>query len=241
MTADEIWQLVLKELRKNPRKVYFLDRPFFQRHGVEPFEWMKMATPDLEVEGVPGFDIWLVRLKSFWDISTFHEDLPVRRGLSPLWPHPASVKDFDLPTSGDHRSREAQPSSSTLPPLRGGSSSEGLALARSRRRARKENQLWLKVGVSRGTFACERCCSIFVPPDRHYETIVDESDVWGEYLAINLLAIPPDSDNNVIIELPRDTFTTGTRLLVPYEWLQANSFWEKADEAEVEVPGPMGI
>jgi hypothetical protein len=69
----------------------------------------------------------------------------------------------------------------------------------------------LRVKVEQGMFSSERAVS-FRAGDQNYMLFVDESDVQGDTLEVFVVAERPDE---AIIDLPRDTFTSGNRIRVP--------------------------
>jgi hypothetical protein len=69
----------------------------------------------------------------------------------------------------------------------------------------------LPVKVSPGMFTSERVVS-FEGIGKHYTLIVDEMDVEKGFLKVYVVA---EGDREVIIDLPRETFTSGNRVRVP--------------------------
>lgn len=74
----------------------------------------------------------------------------------------------------------------------------------------------IKVEVSRGVFSSERCVSFSVG-DKHYESIVDVSDVIGDRLLVYEIERRGDE---VLIQLPRECMVSGSRLTVPASMLE---------------------
>jgi len=69
----------------------------------------------------------------------------------------------------------------------------------------------IRVEVGRGTFSSERSVS-FVADKRKYNLIVDESDVEDGMLVVDIVEEMADE---AIVDLPRETFTSGSRIRVP--------------------------
>ena len=74
---------------------------------------------------------------------------------------------------------------------------------------------YIDVEVSAGMFSCERVVE-FSAGDRNYCLFVDESSLRDNSLEVYLIELLEDE---AIIELPRDTFTSGTRVRVPRDML----------------------
>jgi hypothetical protein len=71
-------------------------------------------------------------------------------------------------------------------------------------------ETFIRVDVSPGMFRSERCVS-FEAYGKHFESLVDQRSVNGDRLRVRVLNA---EDDRVLIELPRETFTTGTRMWV---------------------------
>jgi hypothetical protein len=69
----------------------------------------------------------------------------------------------------------------------------------------------IRVSVHPGIFSSERYIS-FEAGGTGYSLFVDEADVQDGTLEVNVVA---ESNDEVLIDLPRDTFTTGNRIRVP--------------------------
>lgn len=67
-----------------------------------------------------------------------------------------------------------------------------------------------------GVFKSERAISFEAGGER-YELIVDETDLQGSKLKVYLVARKGDE---ALIDLPRETFTSGYRIRIPYSLLQ---------------------
>jgi hypothetical protein len=75
----------------------------------------------------------------------------------------------------------------------------------------------IPVSVKPGTFRTERLVSFDVE-GRPYQLIVDESDVVGDdRLRVHVVEM---SGDQALIDLPRDTFSSGSRIQVPKSILQ---------------------
>ena len=74
----------------------------------------------------------------------------------------------------------------------------------------------LKVKVEPGTFSSERSVS-FKAGDKSYSLLCDEGDVMGDSMRVYIVA---QENGQAMIDLPRETFTTGNRIIVPEECLQ---------------------
>lgn len=72
---------------------------------------------------------------------------------------------------------------------------------------------YIKAKISPGMFTSERSVSFSVG-ENNYNLIVDESDVVGDYLIVTAIE---RAECKVIVDLPRETFTTGRRIRVPAE------------------------
>jgi hypothetical protein len=73
----------------------------------------------------------------------------------------------------------------------------------------------LLVKVSPGGFSSERAITVTAGENR-YNLIVDEQDVQDGTLEVYLVA---EEAGEAVIDLPRDTFTSGSRIRVPSEAL----------------------
>lgn len=69
----------------------------------------------------------------------------------------------------------------------------------------------LRVNVEAGMFDTERTVS-FQAGERNYTLIVDEEDVQDNTLEVFVVA---QDNGEAIVDLPRDTFTSGSRIRVP--------------------------
>ncbi len=69
----------------------------------------------------------------------------------------------------------------------------------------------LPVKVEDGTFSSERNVSFSVG-DKHYSMVVDPEDLEDDNLRVNIVA---ESASEAIVDLPRETMTSGSRLRVP--------------------------
>lgn len=74
----------------------------------------------------------------------------------------------------------------------------------------------IKVEVRPGTFSSERSVS-FAAAGQKYSLIVDETAVEDDAL---LVRIVDESAKDMIIDLPSDTFTSGSRVRVPRELVE---------------------
>lgn len=72
---------------------------------------------------------------------------------------------------------------------------------------------YIKAKISPGVFRSERSVSFSVG-ENNYNLIVDESDIVGDHLVVTTIK---RVEREVIIDLPRETFTTGRRIRVPVE------------------------
>lgn len=76
----------------------------------------------------------------------------------------------------------------------------------------------IKVGnVGEGIFSFERSVSIEAG-DKHYTLIVDNDMLQDDTLEVYVVA---ESDKEAIVDLPRETFTSGNRIRIPREYLLA--------------------
>ena len=69
----------------------------------------------------------------------------------------------------------------------------------------------IRVSVGPGIFSSERSAS-FEINGQQYNMIVDESSIQGDTMEVRVVA---EGEKEALIDLPRDTFTTGNRLRVP--------------------------
>ncbi len=69
----------------------------------------------------------------------------------------------------------------------------------------------LPVEVNPGMFRSERSVS-FEVGGRRYSLIVDQEDVEDNHLVVYLVE---QGEDEAVIDLPRDTFTSGNRIRVP--------------------------
>lgn len=69
----------------------------------------------------------------------------------------------------------------------------------------------LRVNVGEGMFNTERTVS-FQAGEKNYTLIVDEDDVQDNALEVYVIA---QENEESIVDLPRDTFTSGSRIRVP--------------------------
>ena len=74
----------------------------------------------------------------------------------------------------------------------------------------------VKVDVRPGTFSSERCVSFFAGAQK-YSLVVDETMLEGDAL---LVQIVDEAANDVIIDLPSDTFISGNRVRVPRDLVE---------------------
>lgn len=72
---------------------------------------------------------------------------------------------------------------------------------------------WLPVDVKPGLFSSERSVT-FDTGKAKYSLIVDQADLSGGNLAVYIVA---EQGNEAVIALPRETFTSGSRVRVPRE------------------------
>jgi len=77
------------------------------------------------------------------------------------------------------------------------------------------NRAFLRVEVGPGMFSSEKTVSFRVNGTR-YTLIVDSSDVVDNVIQVVVLERKRD---HAIVDLPRETFTTGNRIRVPLELL----------------------
>ena len=73
----------------------------------------------------------------------------------------------------------------------------------------------IRVKVGPGMFRSERSVS-FQVGDQAYNLFVDQSDVQNNLLSVYVVERNGDE---AIIDLPRDTFTTGNRIRIPSSYL----------------------
>jgi hypothetical protein len=69
----------------------------------------------------------------------------------------------------------------------------------------------IRVTVGPGTFSSERSVS-FEVNGKQYALIVDQADIQGDFLKVYVVA---QTDEEAVIDLPRDTFTSGNRIRIP--------------------------
>jgi hypothetical protein len=69
----------------------------------------------------------------------------------------------------------------------------------------------IRVKVRPGTFSSERSVS-FEAGGKQYALIVDEADVRDDTLEVRVIA---ESGEEAVVDLPRDTFTSGNRIRIP--------------------------
>ena len=73
----------------------------------------------------------------------------------------------------------------------------------------------IKVNAGRGVFSSERSVT-FDAGGQQYTLIVEKDDVISEgghdYIEVDVLG---SGDNEAIVDLPRETFTSGNRIRVP--------------------------
>ena len=69
----------------------------------------------------------------------------------------------------------------------------------------------IQVIVQPGLFPSERTVS-FRAGDRHYEMVVDQEDVADGTLVVYVVA---ERNGDAMIDLPRETFTSGSRIRIP--------------------------
>jgi hypothetical protein len=77
------------------------------------------------------------------------------------------------------------------------------------------SKVFIPVKVGCGVFGSERSASWQVNGE-NYETIVDQSDIVGDKLRVDVIEAHGDQ---VLIDLPRDCFVQGSRLVVPRSFL----------------------
>lgn len=78
------------------------------------------------------------------------------------------------------------------------------------------SRVFIRVSVqSEGVFRSERIASWHINGES-YETIVDQSDIVGDRLRVDVIEAKGDA---VLIQLPRDCFASGSRLVVPRSFL----------------------
>jgi hypothetical protein len=71
----------------------------------------------------------------------------------------------------------------------------------------------IRVKVEPGTFSSERSVSFEVNGQK-YNLIVDEEAVKDDTLEVYVIAIN-DKEDKALIDLPRETFTSGSRIFIP--------------------------
>jgi hypothetical protein len=69
----------------------------------------------------------------------------------------------------------------------------------------------IQVDVGQGSFSSERAVS-FVAAGKKYSLVVDESDIENGMLVVYVVE---EMGEEAIVDLPRETFTTGSRIRVP--------------------------
>lgn len=69
----------------------------------------------------------------------------------------------------------------------------------------------LRVKVEPGAFPSERTVS-FDAGGRRYSLVVDEKDLENDMLPVFVVA---EGHDEALVDLPRDTFTSGSRIRVP--------------------------
>ena len=69
----------------------------------------------------------------------------------------------------------------------------------------------IRVTVGPGIFSSERSAS-FQVNDQNYTLIVDEFSIVDDTMEVRVIA---EGENEALIDLPRDTFTTGNRIRYP--------------------------
>jgi hypothetical protein len=69
----------------------------------------------------------------------------------------------------------------------------------------------IRVNVEPGTFSTERAVS-FEAGGRRYNLLVDAEDVQDNTLTVYVVA---ERDDLAVIDLPRETFTSGSRVTIP--------------------------
>jgi hypothetical protein len=75
---------------------------------------------------------------------------------------------------------------------------------------------WIPVEVKPGMFQSERSVS-FEAGGQPYSLIVDQSDVQDGKLRVRIIE---HYGGEMVIDLPRDTFTSGNRIRVPEGYVQ---------------------
>ena len=76
----------------------------------------------------------------------------------------------------------------------------------------------LRVKVDAGMFGSERTVS-FVAGQRVYNLLVDAVDVTDNQLEVGVIA-ESAKEKRALIQLPRDTFSSGSRIFVPSALLE---------------------
>jgi hypothetical protein len=69
----------------------------------------------------------------------------------------------------------------------------------------------LRVHVEQGIFPSERTVS-FSAGERRYSLVVDEKDLENDLLPVYVVA---EGDDEALVDLPQETFTSGSRVRVP--------------------------
>lgn len=77
---------------------------------------------------------------------------------------------------------------------------------------------YIRVRVEPGMFSSERYV-MFDAGDKSYGLFVDERDVQDSMIPVFVVA---QQGEEAIVDLPRETFTSGNRVLVPTSILEAN-------------------
>ena len=75
----------------------------------------------------------------------------------------------------------------------------------------------IRVEVSPGTFSSERFVN-FLAGGKHYSMVVDAHDVSDGTMQVSVLA---EYSGEVLVDLPRETVTTGPRVRLPKDCLLA--------------------
>lgn len=63
MTVDELWEVVIGDLRKDPNKTVELTLEALASVGIDPEEFTKLATPDLNVYLNPYNNVYQISVK----------------------------------------------------------------------------------------------------------------------------------------------------------------------------------
>jgi hypothetical protein len=79
-----------------------------------------------------------------------------------------------------------------------------------------DEPMLIQVKVGPGIFRSERSVS-FEAGDRRYELIVDQANLVDDRLKVWLVA---EFGDEALIDLPRETFSSGSRIRVPTSLLQ---------------------